>query len=488
MMLIQDLEQIKRLFNRLDGPVAGVGMTAFSRIIPSFFVPSYRIVCAQKTCDLAMLREHAPVFCLEEKVENGICNAVENSFHLLSNPRTVEHLKRQKGGHSLFLYQNYSELEALSKNQGWTLLANSFEIRKRMGERAFFEKAAVKLGLPKIPGGIFPFGMIGEWTYEKWEKELGPKFVVQLPDVHKGGGRGTFFVESEETYSLLREKLADGTWRGVRLSSVLVRRFLEGIPASVAVCATREGVLLSGLQKQLIDLPYCRGLDENGIFCGHVWGEDIWPASVLTQARELGRKVGEFLASLGYRGIAGIDFMVQPKVEKVYPLEINPRLTGAFPMLSLLHLGRGTIPMEAFHLLEFLNVPCRFDLESVNRQYAQPLIGTQLLVFCGVDREISGFRPLPAGIWEYSREKGSGSFLKASLNLEDVKKPGGFILADGPPAGNAMKSGIFNPLSRVCRILFPCNVEQEKDLLTDIPAIVEWIRKTCMTQTLKPKP
>ena len=260
----------------------------------------------------------------------------------------------------------------------------------------------------------------------------------------------------------------------------MVRRFLEGTPASVAVCATRNGVLISTLQKQLIDLPYCRGFEEKGVFCGHVWGGDTWPESVLAQAREQARKVGNHLASLGYRGIGGIDFIVQPEEEKVYPVEINPRLTGAFPVLSLLHLARGIVPMEAFHLLEFLNMPYEVDVEDLNRQYARPLIGSHLLVFCGTGRKTESFRPLRAGVWEYNREDGTCSFRKESLDLGEAKAPWQFVIADGPPDGGTVKYGSADPLRRLCRILFSYSIEDEKGLREEIPAIVNWIQRRCM--------
>ncbi len=304
-MLIQGLKQIKQIFSSLDGPIIGVGMTAFSRIVPASFLPSYRILCNQKTCDLSLLREKVPVFCLCETLGADYSIKVENSFQLLSEPCVEEFLNRWKGPKYLFLYQNYPELENLSEKKGWRLLANPSELRIRVGQRSFFERTVSDLGLPKIPGGIFPWSVMEERSYENWAEELGPKFVVQLPEIKKGGGRGTFFVGSKGKYDSLQKRLANGIWRGTRLTSVLVRRFLDGIPASVAICATRNGILISGLQKQLIDLPYCRGFDENGVFCGHVWGGNTWPESVLTKAREQaaeGRQPPCLSGLQGYRG------------------------------------------------------------------------------------------------------------------------------------------------------------------------------------------
>ncbi len=479
-MLIQGLKQIKRIFSSLNGPIIGVGMTAFSRIVPASFLPSYRIICNQRTCDLSLLREKVPVFCLGETIGADYSIKVENSFQLLSAPGVEEVLNLGKGPKYLFLYQSYPELEKLSEEKGWRLLANPSELRIRVGQRSFFEKTVSDLGLPKIPGGIFPWSMMEERGYENWAEELGAKFVVQLPEIQKGGGRGTFFVGSKGEYDSLQRRLANGIWRGVQLTSVLVRRFLEGIPASVAICATRNGMLISGLQEQLIDLPYCRGFDGNGVFCGHVWGGKTWPESVLTKAREQARKVGSHLASLGYKGIAGIDFIVQPDEETVYPVEINPRLTGAFPVLSLLHMTHGIAPMEAFHLLEFLNMPYQVDVEGLNRQFARPLNGSHFLVFCGSGWKTESFRPLKAGIWEYDQEKRSCSFVKGSIDLQEVKNPRQFIIADGPPDGGPVEPGGIDPFRRLCRILFPYSMENEKRFRDEIPIIVEWIQRECM--------
>jgi hypothetical protein len=122
------------------------------------------------------------------------------------------------------------------------------------------------LDLRLVPGAIWPIEVIRERGYEEWASMLGPELVIQLPDIGQGGGRGTFFVRSAEAYGLLVERLRGDTWREVRLKSVSIRKFIEGVPASVAICITRDGNLISGLQKQLVDLPYCSDFPEDGIF------------------------------------------------------------------------------------------------------------------------------------------------------------------------------------------------------------------------------
>ena len=69
-MFIRNVNQIRALFQSFPGTFVGVGMTAFSRIIPASFLETYHIVALHKTGDLPLLRKQAHVFCLEEETEN----------------------------------------------------------------------------------------------------------------------------------------------------------------------------------------------------------------------------------------------------------------------------------------------------------------------------------------------------------------------------------------------------------------------------------
>ena len=106
-----------------------------------------------------------------------------------------------------------------------------------------------------------------------------PLFVVQLPEIEQGGGRGTFFVRTRDDYRKLQERLSENRWRNIPLKTVSIHQFLEGIPASMVVCVTRHGTLVSGLQRQLLDLPCCGRFAEDGVFCGHAWGHSPWVRS-----------------------------------------------------------------------------------------------------------------------------------------------------------------------------------------------------------------
>ena len=476
-MSLRGLAEVRDLFSSLKGNLVGVGMTAYSRIIPAEFLPSYQIIALRMTQDLATIRKKTRVFCLEEEMgapaEEGF-----NSARLLSHPLTRGLLKKIPGPKYLLLYQSYPDLETLAKKEGWVLLANRASLRMQLNERGFFRRMADALGLDRLPGQEYPVEEIYHRDYEYWPGKVGPEFVVHLPEIRQGGGKGTFFVHTFRDYQALRVKLKEGVWRGYRITRVSIEKFVEGIAVSLALCLTRHGILLSGLQRQLIDLPHCKGIPENGVFCGHSWGDSPWPDSLEDEAKRQAKQIGSYLKSLGYKGILGIDFLVTKDRKHIYPLECNPRLTGAFPMLSQLHLQNEAIPMDVFHILEFLGTPYQMDPLFLNDRYARPVRGSHIILF-RLQNEISaGERPPLAGLYEGSPDGETFLFMKEALDYRGFRNNQQFILTDGPPDRVCKNRVFIDPLERMGRVLFPYPVIDKHERLSPKAMFVaQWVYK-----------
>ena len=475
-MFLRELDDVRDLFESMNGTFVGVGMTAFPRIIPSYFSDSYCIITLRKTGDLPQLRKKSEIFCLEEKTGGSLPTNIRNSAHLLAHEAVKKYLDKLPDPKHLLLYQNYPDLERLARKEGWVLLANSADLRLRLRERAFFQHMGAVLGLPQVPGAIWPIEVIRERGYEEWASILGPQLVIQLPDIGQGGGRGTFFVRSAEAYDLLVERLRGDSWREFRLKSVSIRRFMEGIPVSMAICITRQGNLTSGLQKQLVDLPYCNDVPEDGIFCGHVWDETLWSAAIQEDSLKQANRIGEYVASLGYRGILGIDFIIHEAGREICPIEINPRFTGAFPMLSLLHLQNGVIPLDIFHMLEFLDLPYQLDVEEQNEKYARPIKGSHLLLFLPPTGQKVRFDRLLPGLYEYEPGEKRFFFRRDAMEYRDIQNKNQFALVDGPPDVGGDGAVSTDSLGRLCHILFSYPVVDKKGALSQHARVaLDWI-------------
>lgn len=435
------------------GTVVGVGVTAFPRAGLAGMVPGYRIVCLRETADLAELRRSAGVFCLEECLGRPVPGP-ENSTALLSHPATRRYLSALPRPVHLLLYQSYPELEDLARREGWHLLANPAGLRIRTADRAFFQMTVRRLGLPPVPGAIVSLGRFLERDYEVWAGAVSPRLAVQLPDLLQGGGRATFFAESEAQFRAIQARIRDGWWQGRRVLRVSVRRRMKGDPASVAACISPSGVHVSPLQRQIIDPPWVSGVVSNGVFGGHSWGGAPWPEGSERQARDQALRMARVLAFMGYRGIFGLDLLVDPLKGGVIPVELNPRLTGLFPVLTQLQAARGETPLELIHVLSLLGSGESASVREAEEADPSPFQGSHLVLFRGTGRRLrSSGLPRP-GV--YSRE--ALRRVGESVSLREMGGKDRFVLADGPPAARRRESGEIDPLERVARLIFPSPV------------------------------
>ncbi|MGD8986189.1 MAG: ATP-grasp domain-containing protein [Desulfobacteraceae bacterium] len=475
-MFVRDLADVRDLFDSVSGTITGVGITAYSRIMPAYFHQPYYIIALRKTLDLPLLRKRAEIFCLEEELGHFVEAKGFNSESLLSHPSVRAFLKKMTGPRYLLLYQSYPDLEELAERQGWVLLANPSSLRMRVADRAFFRKMANKLELNRVPGAIYPLDDFLVFDYAYWAQKIGPELVVQFPEIRQGGGRGTFFVKSDLDYQRVRKILKVGTWRGIKIETVAIYKFLDGTPASVALCLTRHGILFSGLQRQLIDLPYCEDISESGIFCGHSWGETAWSSHVQAEAVRQASLIGEYLAGIGYKGILGIDFLISRDKKQVYPLECNPRFTGAFPMLSQLQLWHNIIPMDVFHMLELLDLPYEMDPASLNERYGEAIRGSHIILFSGSNALLTGDGLREAGLYECDPESGRIYFVAGASDYREMRNERQFIIIDGPPDMGENGLALRDPIQRLCRILFPNPILTEGETLSPgVLSAVDWV-------------
>ncbi len=477
-MLLRDLGDARALFASMEGVAVGVGMSAFSRIAPAYFLEPYHIVCCRATRDLPLLKIKTDIICLEEMRPGFVAREGFNSAHLLAAPEVLDRLGAMPSPKTFLVYQNYPQMQSLARSKRWVLAANAPTLRIQVGSRVFFKHLVKDLGLPEIPGGIFPIREIAARSYGYWREWLGEAFVVQLTDISQGGGRGTFFIRASEDYVRLVERLvSEGLrWRGISLKAFAIHRFLPSIPASAALCITSKGVLCSGVQRQLVDLPYCRDLAEDGVFCGHAWGENMWPLPVVRDVEAQAHRIGSYLARMGYKGILGVDFLVEEEGKGAYAIEVNPRFTGAFPMLSLLHLKEGVIPMEVFHMLEFQGVSFEADTRELNARYARSPHGSHLLVFLLSEKPFLSRTGLEPGLYEQDSRSGAFSRAKDAMDYSDISNDRQFVVVEGPPAADELPVPS-DPMCRICRLLFGFPVVDEQGSISEFAlAAADWVR------------
>lgn len=140
---------------------------------------------------------------------------------------------------------------------------------------------------------------------------------------HGGGGMGTFLV-SDASFETVQPFLQP-------LRRYLVSAYIrQGISVNTHIFISDKQTVLSPGSVQIV------GLDQEQL-CYH--GADFiafrkLPEPCREQVRELSLKIANRLRQRGYRGVAGLDFLVT-KEQKVYCMEVNPRFQASSFLLDI---------------------------------------------------------------------------------------------------------------------------------------------------------
>lgn len=421
---IRNLQDLKNFFSHLDTPILGIGVTAFNRLGLEEIIPNYQTICLRYSLDTQLIEKDLPVLSLEKKIAPEHLFGKRNSTTVLAHPKTQAYLKSFKKKPALLFYKVSSKIEKICQKNGWQMLANPKRFGKETLENKIkFRKIQEELGLTPIPGEVADFLKL---DFKSLSKKYGLPLVIQHPT--KGGGKGTFFIKSKEDFEDLKAR------KGKRFEGieVIVAKFIKGPSPSLTGCVLRQGIVYTNLQYQLLDIPQLFSPKKgSGLFCGHDWSASDFPKEISLQAYDYAEKLGRYFQKIGYQGIFGLDFVLEEKTGKLYPTECNPRLLGSFPVLPMVQIKNGEIPLLALHLLEFLKADYEIDIHEINQMVQQKKIGAQMILHNLEEKGTKNFKKLKAGVYQLSNKK--LEFVRPGYALRHLKNPGEFVLTDGVP-------------------------------------------------------
>lgn len=458
-MRIHDFISLKRFFETcVQTPIVGAGVYAFHRLGPEEFVSPYRIVALRSSLETELIEKDIEVFSLEKGMGTKHIEAPRNATTVLLDERTQKYLKQSPGA-LLLVYKSSEKLERVASEMGWRIAANPVRFGKILLENKItFRRILENLGVPVPPGEIFELSETERdleldrpreeyrRRYEHFGKTYGVPFVLQHPT--RGGGKGTFFVSSWEEFWLRLKGLADP--ESERPQELLVSRYVEGPSPSITGCVTRHGILSTSLQHQILAVPtlYSPSLG-SGLFCGHDWSSSRFSEKILLQAYEIVDRVGRHLATLGYKGIFGLDFVLDEKNETLSVTECNPRLLGSFPVLTMIQQEHKELPILAFHLLEYLGIDYEIDAEEINKQMRTEKEGAQMMMHNVSGRWARNQNQIPAGVYRLEPGSSKPQFIRSGYALKHIKNNDEFLITEGVPL---LKSH-FSPNRRIVRII-----------------------------------
>lgn len=403
--------------------IAGIGLVPWPRLGLEKWFDNYKIF----TYSGWQFNTNLPkVYSLSDYVSDLPQLKALNSQHLLQEKSFQELLHNFAMGHRLLTYKPVDLPEPLRDFQ---VLSNAKSVSKTFENKAWFRS-----NFPDLPFAPYKIFKYKDLTSTKKCYDLvssnGKAIVIQ--DEQLSGGKGTHLVRTFKQYQIALSELKRMTGH----TSVIISELIEAAyERSVQACVTEKGIYVGPLQRQLIgdSLLSNTHVADGDKFCGIEIGSfDKSYQEISKQARQ----VGDLLKSTGYRGIYGIDCLV--KNNQVYLLEVNPRLTGATPLLTMLYREGVDIPFYLLHVLELGKI--KYQTEDLP---AAKLGGCgSLLLFHGQNNQPSRITKLPkSGLYQITKNQ-ELKYIKPAISFEGYEgKKDIILLQEYVPKEHILKPG-----------------------------------------------
>lgn len=446
--LIPDIESVLEQMDKT--PILSVGITPYTRIIPSFFLNNYSIYAIKRSSDVDVMEQYLPMHILEDH-HKAIAERVHGTGYLIGNHAFQAFLKSRRIPPIVMLTTTDNKSISTLESLGIRWIGNSPKVIDSVKHKGGFRDLVQKLGLPSLPSHFYGREEFLSLPFQTIYEAVGGSFVVQRADKEVGGNEGTFFIHDDADFRRCLKSLIPDT----NFERLLVTRFVEGYSTSMLGCIQPKDILSGPLQLQLIDVPESlHGVPPNGIFFGNDIGFTDWSPEIEAVAQRVIEGIGAHMRSEGYKGIFGIDFLYDKKTKEIFPIECNPRFTGSLALYSLMLLNAGLPPLEFFHLLSLLEIESSYDFETVN-QALKKRVSCAHIAFS--PRGITSMQvPLLAGVYEYDPSTQEQlTYIGKGISLADLKNDNQFLLADTVPSLNA---SIEQAVPRLFKFIFPRSI------------------------------
>ncbi len=186
-------------------------------------------------------------------------------------------------------------------------------------------------------------------------------FIIQWAHGHTGDG--TILLKTREDLVALQEKFPE---RMARLTS-----YIHGPSFTVNVVVTKDKIMMGNISYQITGLqPFT---DNEFSTVGNDWGfaHKFLNQRDLDSIKTIVRDTGVKLQKDGWRGLFGVDFIMDEKTRKIYLIEINARQPASTTFESMLEIEerekkgiKGITTFEA-HLRALLDLPIDQDIIAI---------------------------------------------------------------------------------------------------------------------------
>lgn len=444
--------------------IAGIGLVPWSRLGPEKWLDSYSIASLYGW-DMPNDTDLPSVWALGDQVVEIPHLPKLNTQHLIRLPDFQNLLDHHLPGYDLLTYKPVEVPPALSDRKFLMVdpqFTNSFEnkawLREKFAEQVTFPAFAVysRDELPRTRRG-FDELMAGR-----------PKVVLQ--DEQLSGGKGTFIIGDYDRYQWALSELEQHSSH----TRVVVSDAIPGpTELSIQACITKHGIFTGPLQRQVIAHPLLANLDVSSgdKFCGIEIRKEDQETRLHQQAIATAQVLARAMQAEGYKGIFGVDLLLGSDGE-LYLLEINPRLTGATPLLTALDDQDKNVPFYLLHLLELGSYP--YEILDNTAAFSQE---GSLLMLHSMNAETVSIESCPAS-GTYVVDGGTLKLRSRSMDVADLRQDECIVQQYVPPQMHIKPGG------RLAVLFFkrPVIDLETNKLYNDVVEIIETVKKQIITK------
>lgn len=239
-----------------------------------------------------------------------------DTWQLLQNKKTSEFIAPLKNP-NILVFKNTSQIERICEKNNWKLLNPRSTLSNKIEE---------KISQVKWLGNLRKY--LPDTKIELCKNIVfsGKRFIVQFNRSHTG--TGTILVGSDSELKKIQQIFPNRETR--------VTKYIEGPAFTSNNVVTKDKVLIGNISYQITGLqPFT---DQKFATIGNDWGvvKKLLNKSQIDQFKRITIDVGKKLQADGWRGLFGIDAILEQKTGKLYLIEINARQPASTSYESIL--------------------------------------------------------------------------------------------------------------------------------------------------------
>jgi hypothetical protein len=446
--------------------LAGIGLVPWTRIGLERWFEDYAIASLYGW-DLAGVKGAPKAFSLDQSAYGMPELSRLNSQHLIKSDQFQQLLLEQLPGRTFLTYKTLKIPQPLVEG-GLRFLGVDKELTGKLENKAAFRELCTDI-VPFPAYKSIERAMIGR-TAKALELLLAGREAVVLQDEILSGGRGTYVVRTLDELNTALDSIEKLSGGQLIVASDLIPRARE---RSVQAVVTRYGTFVGPLQKQIIADPLLANLTvpDGDRFCGAEISAEDPVAGVYEEIRAYALGIGKRIQALGYRGIFSVDCLVDES-GKVFVLEINPRVTGITPLVTMLYREGQDIPFLLLHTLELAGLDYTIADDSIDASSPEG----SLLVLHSPYKYRSKIVDSPSsGLYDLKTH----TFLDKRYQLGPASEERQVLIQQFAPGFEARPGGRLMTAYVNGRVL-----DDQETLLPDVKDALEWLIKATKVEAI----